>query len=143
MRDESVARRTFWTLFVVVLLVKALVAARLPLFVDEAFYWLEGQRLAAAYSDLPGLTAWLARLGVTLGGGHAVALHRVPVALLGPALALDPGHAAGHRSGCLEHGTNQLLATSLVQLQRLQIGVLARTAAVIHGHPRRRAALGS
>lgn len=77
MRDESVARRTFWTLFVVVLLVKALVAARLPLFVDEAFYWLEGQRLAAAYSDLPGLTAWLARLGVTLGGGHAVAL-RMP-----------------------------------------------------------------
>ncbi|MFP7723736.1 ArnT family glycosyltransferase [Lysobacter sp. A3-1-A15] len=81
MRNESVARRTFWTLFVVVLLVKAMVAARLPLFVDEAFYWLEGQRLAAAYSDLPGLTAWLTRLGVTLGGDHAIAV-RLPFLVL-------------------------------------------------------------
>ena len=46
------------------LVVKAAVAARLPLFVDEAFYWQEGRHLAAAYSDLPGMTAWLARLGV-------------------------------------------------------------------------------
>ncbi|MCF7223476.1 glycosyltransferase family 39 protein [Lysobacter sp. TLK-CK17T] len=50
------------------MLVKLLVALRLPLFVDEAFYWQEGQHLAAAYSDLPGLTAWLTRLGVALGG---------------------------------------------------------------------------
>ena len=81
MREESVAQRTFWVLFAVVLLVKTLVAARLPLFVDEAFYWLEGQRLAAAYSDLPGLTAWLTRLGVTLGGDH-------PLALRAPFLAI-------------------------------------------------------
>ena len=81
MREESVAQRTFWALFVVVLLVKLLVAARLPLFVDEAFYWLEGQRLAAAYSDLPGLTAWLTRLGVTLGGDNPLAL-RLPFLVL-------------------------------------------------------------
>src|SRR5690606_3698918 len=56
------ARRLFWGLFAVVFAIKLLVAARLPLFVDEAFYWLEGQHLAPAYSDLPGLTAWLARL---------------------------------------------------------------------------------
>ena len=81
MREESVAQRTFWALFVVVLLVKLLVAARLPLFVDEAFYWLEGQHLAAAYSDLPGLTAWLTRLGVTLGGDNPLAL-RLPFLVL-------------------------------------------------------------
>ena len=81
MREESVAQRTFWALFVVVLLVKLLVAARLPSFVDEAFYWLEGQRLAAAYSDLPGLTAWMTRLGVTLGGDNPLAL-RLPFLVL-------------------------------------------------------------
>ena len=81
MREESVAQRTFWALFVVVLLVKLLVAARLPLFVDEAYYWLEGQRLAAAYSDLPGLTAWMTRLGVTLGGDNPLAL-RLPFLVL-------------------------------------------------------------
>ena len=46
------ARRLFWALFIVVLGVKIAVAMRLPLFVDEAFYWQEGQHLAAAYSDL-------------------------------------------------------------------------------------------
>src|SRR3970040_2518723 len=82
--EESSARRarhTFWALFAAILAVKLLVAARLPVFVDEAFYWLEGQHLAAAYSDLPGLTAWLTRLGVTLGGDSAFAL-RLPFLLI-------------------------------------------------------------
>ena len=61
--DASLARRGFWALWAAVLLLKLMVAARLPLFVDEAFYWQEGRHLAAAYSDLPGLTAWLTRLG--------------------------------------------------------------------------------
>ena len=75
------ARRTFWVLFVVVFAIKLMVAARLPVFVDEAFYWLEGQHLAPAYSDLPGLTAWLARIGVTLGGDTALGL-RLPFLLI-------------------------------------------------------------
>ena len=62
------AHRAFWALWAVVLAVKVIVAARLPLFVDEAFYWQEVQHLAAAYSDLQGLTAWLTRLGVAVGG---------------------------------------------------------------------------
>ena len=77
----EVARRIFLALFVLVFAVKLLVAARLPLFVDEAFYWLEGQHLAPAYSDLPGLTAWMARLGVTLGGDTALGL-RLPFLLM-------------------------------------------------------------
>ena len=86
--EEASARRaqhTFWALFAAILAVKLLVAARLPVFVDEAFYWLEGQHLAAAYSDLPGLTAWLTRLGVTLGGDSAFAL-RLPFLLIAAAL---------------------------------------------------------
>ncbi len=55
---------------------------QLPVFVDEAFYWQEGQHLAWAYSDLPGLSAWLARLGTELGGDNALAL-RLPFLLIG------------------------------------------------------------
>ncbi|MEG3192103.1 ArnT family glycosyltransferase [Lysobacter sp. D1-1-M9] len=87
MRDELSARRLFWALFATLLLVKAVVAMRLPLFVDEAFYWLEGQRLAAAYSDLPGLTAWLIRIGVELGGNHPFAV-RAPFLLIATLLPL-------------------------------------------------------
>lgn len=68
------ARGLFWALWAVVLAVKVAVAARLPLFVDEAFYWQEGQHPALAYSDLPGLTAWMTRLGVAVGGAHALAV---------------------------------------------------------------------
>ncbi|MCE7032457.1 glycosyltransferase family 39 protein [Lysobacter sp. GX 14042] len=75
------ARRAFLLLFAVVSAFKLLVAARLPVFVDEAFYWLEGQHLAPAYSDLPGLTAWLARLGVALGGNTELGL-RLPFLLM-------------------------------------------------------------
>src|SRR5690606_39678849 len=101
------ARRLFWGLFAVVFAIKLLVAARLPLFVDEAFYWLEGQHLAPAYSDLPGLTAWLARLGVTLGGDTALGL-RMPfllIAALVPWLTMritarEYGEVYGWQAGC-------------------------------------------
>ncbi|MBN6111309.1 ArnT family glycosyltransferase [Xanthomonas bonasiae] len=85
MQGEQRARTTFMVLWMLVTAAKLLVAARLPLFVDEAFYWQEGQHLAAAYSDLPGLTAWLARLGVALGGEHLLAL-RAPFLLVSAAM---------------------------------------------------------
>ena len=59
------SRRVFVTLWLVLLLLKLWLACTIPLFADEAWYWLEGQQPGWAYSDLPGLTAWLARLGVT------------------------------------------------------------------------------
>ncbi len=102
------ARRWFVALFCIVLALKLLVAARLPLFVDEAFYWLEGQRLAPAYSDLPGLTAWLARLGVTLGGNTLLGL-RWPFLLMAAAVpwlmvritAREYGSVHGWQAGTL------------------------------------------
>ena len=81
MVDVRRSRLAFLALFAVVSLAKLVVAAGLPLFVDEAFYWQEGQHLALAYSDLPGLTAWLARLGVEIGGNALLAL-RAPFLLL-------------------------------------------------------------
>lgn len=91
-----------------VLLLKALVAARLPLFADEAFYWQEGQHLAWAYAEVPGMTAWLARLGVAVGGNTLAGL-RWPFLLLGAALpwlvvrmaAAVGGSRAGWQAGGL------------------------------------------
>ncbi|RRN55912.1 glycosyltransferase family 39 protein [Pseudoxanthomonas sp. SGNA-20] len=82
MQDGLGARRAFVLLWAAACVLKLVVAARLPLFVDEAFYWQEGRHLAPAYSDLPGMTAWLARLGTEFGGDHLLAL-RMPFLLVG------------------------------------------------------------
>ncbi len=108
MHDQQRARQTFLWLWTVVTAIKILIAARLPLFVDEAFYWQEGQHLAAAYSDLPGLTAWLTRLGTEIGGQHALAV-RAPFLLIAALLPWLVAHIgarwfddeAGWRAGSL------------------------------------------
>jgi 4-amino-4-deoxy-L-arabinose transferase-like glycosyltransferase len=75
-------RVKFFALWSVLQLAKIGLAATLPLFVDEAFYAWEGRYLAWAYSDLPGLTAFLGWLGIGVGGMHAIAL-RGPFLLIG------------------------------------------------------------
>lgn len=79
--DGQRSRNVFIALWIGVTAIKCALAVRLPLFVDEAFYWQESRHLALAYSDLPGLTAWLARIGVEAGGQHAWAL-RAPFLLI-------------------------------------------------------------
>lgn len=81
----SALRVNFLALWSVLVLVKAMLAYWLPPFGDESFYWQEGQHLAWAYSDLPGCTAWLIRLGVELGGNQPLAM-RAPFLLIGAAL---------------------------------------------------------
>ncbi|WP_133000854.1 ArnT family glycosyltransferase [Luteimonas arsenica] len=81
MREKIDARATFVALWCALLLLKAVIATRLSLFVDEAFYWQESRHLAWAYSDLPGLTAWLIRVGTTVFGEGTLAL-RMPFLLL-------------------------------------------------------------
>lgn len=102
LRSDNRGFRRFLWLWLVVLVVKLVLAAHLPLFVDEAFYWQEGQHLALAYSDLPGLTAWVSRLGVTLGGNHTLAL-RLPFIVVAAALpwlvALITSRERGNRAG--------------------------------------------
>src|SRR5690606_24551487 len=75
------ARHWFIGLWTLLLAIRLVLAARLPLFVDEAFYWQEGMHLAWAYSALPGLSAWLVRLGTAVGGDHLLAV-RMPARLL-------------------------------------------------------------
>ena len=68
-----------------VLVAKLLLAAWLQPFGDEAFYAQEARHPAWAYSDLPGLTAWLAWLGRACAGESIFAL-RLPFVLLGSLL---------------------------------------------------------
>lgn len=64
------ARRTFLLVWSVLGLAKLVLIASLQPFGDEAFYWLEAQHPAWAYSDLPGATAWLIALGDSVGVGE-------------------------------------------------------------------------
>ncbi len=108
MQDRERARFVFIALWVLVTVTKVALAARLPLFVDEAFYWQEGRHLAWAYSELPALTAWLARLGTEWFGTHVLAL-RSPfllIAALLPWLVVRTasrwfGDVAGWQAGSL------------------------------------------
>lgn len=68
-----------------VLLAKLWLAAALQPFGDEAFYAWEAAHPAWAYSDLPGLTAWLAWCGLQLPGEPVFAM-RLPFVLLGSLL---------------------------------------------------------
>ncbi len=79
--DTRQMQRAFVAVWILVLLAKCWLALRVPLFVDEAFYWQEGRHLAWAYSDVPGLTAWLIRASEWLFG-HAVWAIRVPFVLM-------------------------------------------------------------
>ncbi|HEU0153089.1 MAG TPA: glycosyltransferase family 39 protein [Arenimonas sp.] len=102
----SSLRVKFIAAWALLLLAKAWLAVSLPPFGDEAFYALESRHLAWAYSDLPGLTAWLIRLGTEVGGMQPLAM-RVPFLLIGAALPWQVvvisrrwfGEAAGWQAG--------------------------------------------
>ncbi len=116
------SRNVFIALWIGATAIKCALAARLPLFVDEAFYWQEGQHLAAAYSDLPGLTAWLARIGVETGGQHAWAL-RWPFLAIAALLPWCVGRIATREFGAAR-GWQAASATVLLPLAGT-LGVLA------------------
>lgn len=78
-------RVNFLVLWASLSILKVWLAWRLPLFVDEAFYVWESRHPAWAYSDLPGMTAWLIRLGTSLGKASVLAV-RLPFLLIGAAL---------------------------------------------------------
>src|SRR3546814_285824 len=90
MRNRIDMRVIFIALWAGVSLLKVAMASRLPLFVDEAFYWQESRHLSWAYSDLPGLTAWLIRLGDFMFGdlmpGEGPLALRAPFLLVAAAL---------------------------------------------------------
>ena len=84
MRTSS-KRVKFLALWALLLLAKLVLAATLQPFGDEAFYAWEARHPAWVYSDLPGLTAWIAWIGAQVGGQGVFAL-RLPFVLLGALL---------------------------------------------------------
>ena len=131
MRDAGqagVAKRGFIASWIGLCVAKLALAWRLPLFVDEAFYWQEGRHPAWAYSDLPALTAWLAHLGDALAPAQAIGL-RLPFLAMGAAVPWlvvamtrrEFGATAGWQAGLLAlllplAGTMGLLALPDVPL---------------------------
>ena len=74
-RDGVVARGRSWIALALALLaLKLVLASRLDLFGDEAFYRWESRHPALGYSDVPGLTPWLIRLGTDLGGSSPLGI---------------------------------------------------------------------
>lgn len=53
--------------WLLILALKLLLGATLPLFSDEAYYWVWGQNLQLSYYDHPPFIAWLLSLGSYLG----------------------------------------------------------------------------
>lgn len=101
-------RRLFVVLWLVLAVIKLVLATQLPLFGDEAFYWWESRHPAWSYSDLPPLTAWLIAVATTLPGAEFAV--RWPFLLLGLLLpwqvvwlarASHPDPAVAWRAGAL------------------------------------------
>jgi hypothetical protein len=69
----------------VLLLLRALMAALLPLSADEAYYWLWSKHLAAGYFDHPPMIAWLIRGGTALFGDTPFGVRFAGVVLSLPA----------------------------------------------------------
>lgn len=82
---QSSARQAFLAAWALLLAAKLALALQLPPFVDEAFYAWESRHLAWAYSDLPGMTAWLIALGQRIGGDGVFGM-RWPFLLMGVAI---------------------------------------------------------
>lgn len=80
----ATTRPSFPGLLAALLLVKLLLAAWVPPFGDEVFYWQEGRHLASGYTDLPLLTAWLVRAGCFLLGDNLLGM-RIGFVLCGVA----------------------------------------------------------
>jgi len=90
-------RRALVVLFVVVTALKVILASRLQLFGDEAFYWACSRRLDLAYSDHPFMTALLVRGGTALLGDTTLGVRLL--FLLCGALLVPVIYALGRRVG--------------------------------------------
>ncbi len=65
----------------ILLLVKIILATFIPLFADEAYYWVWSKNLQLSYYDHPGMIAWLFSLGAPFDNFYQAS--RIPGVLLG------------------------------------------------------------
>ncbi len=112
----------FYLLWSLMLLVKLLLAWQLQLFGDEAFYAWEAAKPAWAYSDLPGMTAWLIRLGIEVGAYHPFSA-RLAFVLIGALLPFLIVRIARHFSTEIQAWQAGVLSCCLPLL--IPVGVLA------------------
>lgn len=58
LRSPSI-RYLFWAFYLTIIALQSVLAWQNELFVDEAFYWLEGRFLQFSYTEVPGFVPWL------------------------------------------------------------------------------------
>jgi 4-amino-4-deoxy-L-arabinose transferase-like glycosyltransferase len=80
-------KRLIIAFFLLLTVIKVMVADHIDLFSDEAFYWQCGQRLDIHFADLPFMTAFLVRLGTEIVGDSLLGV-RLIFLLLGVILPL-------------------------------------------------------
>ncbi len=103
--------RAAWIVVVVATVMRLVVAARLPLSGDEAYYWEWSRRLAFGYVDHPPMVAWLIALSA-LGAKNAF-LIRLPFVLCGLGAAIAISAFATRAAGDERAGAVAALLLSL------------------------------
>jgi len=74
-------RRTLWVVLLATAALRLIIAARLPLVDDEAYYWTWSQRLAWGYPDHPPAIAAVIRATTTILGQSSLAVRAGPIVL--------------------------------------------------------------
>jgi 4-amino-4-deoxy-L-arabinose transferase-like glycosyltransferase len=82
---QVIGSRISLILIAALLVLRAIMAAQLPLSADEAYYWLWSQHLAAGYFDHPPMIAWLIRAGTFLFGDTPLGVRFMGIVLSLPA----------------------------------------------------------
>jgi 4-amino-4-deoxy-L-arabinose transferase-like glycosyltransferase len=80
-----IPKRVSLALVLLLILLRGVVAALLPLSADEAYYWLWSKHLAAGYFDHPPMIAWLIKAGTALFGDTPFGVRMMGVVLSLPA----------------------------------------------------------
>jgi len=80
-----ISARISLAIICVLLLLRGVMAAVLPLSADEAYYWLWSQHPAWGYYDHPPMIAWLIRAGTLLLGDTPLGVRAAGVVLSLPA----------------------------------------------------------
>ncbi len=80
--------RVSLALIAALVVLRAVMAALLPLSADEAYYWLWSKHLAAGYYDHPPMIAWAIRAGTSLFGDTPLGVRLAGIVLSLPASLL-------------------------------------------------------
>jgi 4-amino-4-deoxy-L-arabinose transferase-like glycosyltransferase len=126
--EEAKLLRRAAILVVLLVGLRLVLAAAMPLAADEAYYWLWSKHLAGGYYDHPPAIAWLIRLGTMIAGDREIGVRLVPV------LAALPMSWAVYRAADLLFASRRIAARAAVYLN-LTLLVAAGTVIVTPDAP--------